>query len=141
VAQTLWHGYNGAHALREAVAKGKMYWHEMAFGWRATPTWADEYALLLKTIQFHIRNGFGRACDTRSTVTIDLWIDRDRPTTLTLRPVAGDLFVLYEVLAFNAYHIAPSLLPLARCGRSSIAVPISASHHYFSQPAIPVPRS
>ena len=42
---------------------------------------------------------------------LDLWIDRDRPTTLTLRPFAGDLFVLYEVLAFNAYHIAPSLLP------------------------------
>jgi FkbM family methyltransferase len=111
VAQPLSHGYNGALALREVIAKGKMYWHEVAFGWRATRTWADEYALLLKTIQFHIRNGFGGECDTASTVAIDLWIDRDRPTTLTLRPFAGDLFVLYEVLAFNAYHIAPSLLP------------------------------
>jgi hypothetical protein len=38
-------------------------------------------------------------------------MDRSRqPTTLTLRPFAGDLFVLYEVLAFNAYHIASSLL-------------------------------
>jgi FkbM family methyltransferase len=87
------------------------YWHEVTFGWRAARTWADQYALLLKTIQFHIRNGFGYVCDTRSTITIDVWIDRDRPTTLTLRPFAGDLFVLYEVLAFNAYHIAPSLLP------------------------------
>ena len=87
------------------------YWREMAFGWRATRTWADEYALLHNTIQFHIRNGFGCAWDTRSTFTISLWIDRDRPTALTLRPFAGDLFVLYEVLAFNAYHIAPSLLP------------------------------
>jgi len=87
------------------------YWHEVTFGWRATRTWGDQYALLLHTIQFHIRNGLGGACDTRSTITIDLWIDRDRPTTLTLRPFAGDLFVLYEVLAFNAYHIAPSLLP------------------------------
>jgi FkbM family methyltransferase len=43
-------------------------------------------------------------------VVIDLWIDRKRPTRLTLRPFAGDLFVLYEVLAFNAYQIAPSLL-------------------------------
>src|SRR5262249_44081469 len=58
----------------------------------------------------HIRNGFGCASDTHSTVTIDLWIGHDKPTTLTLRPFAGDLFVLYEVLAFNAYHIAPSLL-------------------------------
>jgi FkbM family methyltransferase len=87
------------------------YWREAAFGWRATRTWADEYALLLNTIQFHVRNGFGCACNSRSTVTIDVWIDRDRPTTLTLRPFAGDLFVLYEVLAFEAYHIASSLLP------------------------------
>ena len=87
------------------------YWHEVAFGWRATRTWADQYALLHNTIQFHIRNGFGCAWDSRSTFTISLWIDRDRPTTLTLRPFAGDLFVLYEVLASNAYHIAPSLLP------------------------------
>jgi len=87
------------------------YWHEVAFGWKATRTWADHMALLLHTIQFHIRNGFGGANDSRRTITIDLWIDRDRPTTLTLRPFAGDLFVLYEVLAFKVYHIAPSLLP------------------------------
>jgi FkbM family methyltransferase len=87
------------------------YWHEAAFGWRATLSWADQYALLYKTIQFHIRNGFGCALETRSTITVNLWIDHDRPTTLTLRPFAGDLFVLYEVLAFNSYHIAPSLLP------------------------------
>ena len=93
------------------VEKLSGYCHEMVFGCRATRTWADEYALLLNTIQFHIRNGFGCACNSRSTVTIDVWIDRDRPTTLTLRPFAGDLFVLYEVLAFEAYHIASSLLP------------------------------
>src|SRR5262245_14240140 len=83
----------------------------MVFGWRATRTWADEYALLLNTIQFHIRNGLGWTCNSRGKIAIDVWIDRDRPTTLTLRPFAGDLFVLYEVLAFNAYHIASSLLP------------------------------
>src|SRR5215831_13401408 len=87
------------------------YWREAAFGWRTTRTWADEYALLLNTIQFHVRNGLGCARNSRSTVSIDLWIDRDRPTRLTLRPFAGDLFVLYEVLAFNAYHIASPLLP------------------------------
>jgi FkbM family methyltransferase len=87
------------------------YWRESTFIWKATRTWADQYALLRHTIQFHIRNGFGFACDARRTITIDLWIDGDRPTTITLRPFAGDLFVLYEVLAFNVYHIAPSLLP------------------------------
>src|SRR5262249_9375476 len=97
--------------MRRMTERLSGYWREAAFGCTATRTWADNYTLLLNTIQFHIRNGFGCACNSRSTVTIDLWIDRDKPTTLTLRPFAGDLFVLYEVLAFNAYHIAPSLLP------------------------------
>jgi hypothetical protein len=87
------------------------YWREAAFGWRATRTWADYYALLHNTIQFHIRNGIGCACNSRGTVSIGLWIDRDRPITLTVRPFAGDLFVLYEVLAFKAYHISSALLP------------------------------
>jgi FkbM family methyltransferase len=87
------------------------YWQEMAFGWKATRTWADQYALLHHTIRFHIRNGFGCACDSSRTITLDLCIKGDSPTTLTLRPFAGDLFVLYEVLAFKAYHIATSLLP------------------------------
>jgi hypothetical protein len=96
---------------RITARKLSAYWHEVTFGWKATRTWPDHVALLLHTIQFHIRNGFGGANDSRSTIKIDLWIDRDWPTTLTLRPFAGDLFVLYEVLAFNVYHIAPSLLP------------------------------
>jgi FkbM family methyltransferase len=87
------------------------YWQEVAFGCRAARTWADQYALLHHTIEFHIRNWFGCACDTRRTVTIDLWLDRQRPISLTLRLFAGDLFVLYEVLAFYAYHIASSWLP------------------------------
>src|SRR5947208_4097389 len=87
------------------------YWREVTFGLRATRSWPDQFALLRHTIQFHVQNGFGLACDARRTVSIDLRIDRDTATTVTLRPFAGDLFVLYEVLAFNAYHIAPSLLP------------------------------
>jgi FkbM family methyltransferase len=63
------------------------------------------------TLRFHIRNGFGCACDERATFAVTLRIDGERPITLTLRPFAGDLFVLYEVLAFKAYHIACSLLP------------------------------
>src|SRR5262245_50214060 len=62
-------------------------------------------------MRFHIRNGFGVFNEDRSMFTIDLRIDRKNPITLTLRPFAGDLFVLYEVLAFNAYYIAPDVLP------------------------------
>jgi hypothetical protein len=97
--------------LGRITEKLSAYWREAAFGWRATRTWADYYALLHNTIQFHIRNGIGCACNSRGTVSIGLWIDRDRPITLTVRPFAGDLFVLYEVLAFKAYHISSALLP------------------------------
>src|SRR5262249_38430378 len=78
-----------------------------------------------------------RASFLMAPFTIDLRIDGNRLTTLTLRPFAGDLFVLYEVLAFKAYHIAPSLLPtddvrvILDCG------PISASHRSFLQSATP----
>jgi len=93
------------------MGKLSAYWQEVAFGSRAASTWADQYALLHHTVRFHLHNWRGRACDNRTTFTVDLRIDRDSPTTLTLRPFGGDLFVLYEVLAFNAYHIAPTLLP------------------------------
>jgi len=91
--------------------KLSQYWQEVAFGWKAARTWADQYLLLHNTIQFHIRNRLGCARDSHKTVTVDLWIDRSRPTRLTLRPFAGDLYVLYEVLTFRAYDIPPSLLP------------------------------
>src|SRR5262245_48251272 len=94
------------------MGKLSAYWQEVAFASRAASTWADQYALLHNTVRFHIRNGFfGRACDNSGRFTIDLRIDGKRLTTLTLRTIAGDLFVMYEVLAFKVYHIAPSLLP------------------------------
>jgi FkbM family methyltransferase len=97
--------------MARVTEKLSAYWKEVAFGSRAARTWADQYSLLHHTVRFHFRNGFGRASDNRSTFAIDLRIGRESATRLTLRPFAGDLFVLYEVLAFNAYYIAPSLLP------------------------------
>src|SRR5215467_3432331 len=97
--------------MGRTTKKLSQYCQEVAFGWKAARTFADQYALLHNTIQVHIRNRLGCAYDTRKTVAVYLWIDRRRPTRLTLRPFAGDLYVLYEVLAFNAYHIPSSLLP------------------------------
>src|SRR4029077_12093117 len=85
--------------MARTTKKLSLYWQEVAFGWKAARTWADQYVLLHNTIQFHIRNGLRWARDSHKTVTVDLWIDRRSATTLTLRPFAGDLFVLYEVLA------------------------------------------
>lgn len=97
--------------MRRAIKKLCVYWQELVFGSHAACSWADVYRLMYHTLRFHIRNGFGCACDERATFAVTLRIDGERPTTLTLRPFAGDLFVLYEVLAFKAYHIACSLLP------------------------------
>src|SRR5262245_60168578 len=97
--------------MSRTTKKLSLYWQEVAFGWKAARTWADQYVRLNNTIQFHIRNRLRCARDSHKAVTVDLWIDRRRATTLKLRPFAGDLFVLYEVLAFRAYDIPPSLLP------------------------------
>src|SRR5262245_17571790 len=70
-------GSGDARKMGRITGKLSGYWHEVTFAWRATRTWADQCALLLQTIQFHIRNGLGCACDIRSTVTIDLWIDHE----------------------------------------------------------------
>lgn len=96
--------------VRRAIEKLWAYWQELTFAWQAACSWADLRVLVYHTVRFHIRNGLGCACDERATFAVTLRIDGERPTTLTLRPFAGDLFVLYEVLAFNAYYIASSLL-------------------------------
>ena len=87
------------------------YWHEAIFGWTARRTWADQFALL-RSRPVSYSDGLGCACDTRSAIAIDLWIDRDRPATLRYDLFAGDLFVSDEVLAFlKCYHIDPALRP------------------------------
>ena len=61
--------------------------------------------LLHRTLQFHVRNWLGRAYNQRTRFSVNLRIHGGRPIALALRPFAGDLFVLYEVLAFNSYYI------------------------------------
>jgi hypothetical protein len=102
------------------------------YGWRATRTWADQYVLLHKTIQFHIYNLFGCDWDARSTFTISLWIDRNRPATLTLRPFAGDLFVLYEVQQERVPDQRPHILHAL--SRSGTRGPGAGCHHDLAVP-------
>jgi FkbM family methyltransferase len=87
------------------------YSREVAFGWKAASTSADQFALLYHTLRFHLHNWLGRAYDNRSAFTVELRIGDEKPASLVLRPFSGDLFVLYEVLASKAYYIAPRLLP------------------------------
>jgi FkbM family methyltransferase len=87
------------------------YSRELAFGFIASSTWMDEVVLLRHTARFHLQNWLGGAHDDCTTFTVKLKIGQENLTSLTLRPFSGDLFVLYEVLANNVYHIAPRLLP------------------------------
>jgi FkbM family methyltransferase len=96
--------------VSRAAEKLSVYWQELVFGSLTACSWRDKFSLLYYTLRFHIRNALRGGGDQRTAFTINVRIDGGMPTTLTLRPFAGDLFVFYEVLAFNTYWIAPSLL-------------------------------
>jgi FkbM family methyltransferase len=94
------------HQIKDKLAA---YWRELAFVMSESSTWSDRFVLVQHTIRFHLHNWLGRAADNSNTFSVELRIGGAN-TLLTLRPFSGDLFVLYEVLAGNPYHIAPSLL-------------------------------
>jgi FkbM family methyltransferase len=99
-----------AHVLSKKLSA---YWKEIVFTFEASCTWADQLSLLRHTAKFHVWNWLRRTPNTSDAFKVDLRVVGGKDTaTLTLRPLAGDLFVLYEVLAFNAYRISPELLPL-----------------------------
>jgi FkbM family methyltransferase len=70
---------------------------------------SDAMRLLAYTIHFHLSNR-GLLNDKPALVSIDLSIGgRVRRLTLRVGQI-GDLFVLYEILAFYAYRISPTLV-------------------------------
>jgi FkbM family methyltransferase len=76
---------------------------------RCTANMRDAGQLLTSTARFHLAN-WGLARDRTNTLTTKLLIG-DRWRHLTLRTgKIGDLFILYEVLAFGAYHIPASII-------------------------------
>jgi hypothetical protein len=69
----------------------------------------DAGRLLAHTVHFHLANrGYVRDKSGTTSVTISIG-GQDRPLTLR-RGRMGDLFTFYEVLAFNAYHVSPTLI-------------------------------
>ena len=70
---------------------------------------SDAVRLLAYTAHFHLSNR-GLLSDMLGSLTIDLSIgDKVRRLKLRVGQV-GDLFVLYEILAFDAYRISPALV-------------------------------
>jgi FkbM family methyltransferase len=87
------------------------YFHEFVYSWTATKDIRSRATLLWQTALFHASNACRRTATYGGAFTINLEIKRGYEQVLHLRPFAGDLFVLYEVLLDNCYHVPNSLLP------------------------------
>lgn len=89
--------------------KFKAYAREAAFIFAAAPDTTSRIRLLWHTVRFHLFNAFQHTQVRNSSFSATLKIDHSYVARLNLRPFAGDLFVLYEVLLDRCYFIPDSL--------------------------------
>lgn len=80
------------------------YLDELRFAFVATPNWHSRTALLAATAKFHANNFFKGVRSDRSPIEIDVCIG-DRARRIWVRPFAGDIFILYEVLQAETYLV------------------------------------
>jgi FkbM family methyltransferase len=87
------------------------YFKEIAFA-RSRAVDAQSFtALVWSTLRFHARNALHRPVNYNHTLTIRLGFGPRQRYELSLRPFAGDLFVLYEILLHNSYYMPDEALP------------------------------
>jgi FkbM family methyltransferase len=83
---------------------------ELLFAAFNTVHFSDAVRLLAHTAEFHLRNRISVLGEGVRTTSVNIRIG-DTPHRLHFRTGrAGDLFILYEVLAFSAFQIPRSLL-------------------------------
>ena len=75
----------------------------------STATVSDAAKLLTNTAHFHLANR-GLAADKAGSISIDISIGNHTRRLRLRTGRIGDLFILYEILAFEAYSIAPTLV-------------------------------
>jgi FkbM family methyltransferase len=80
------------------------YKDELRYIRRAVPSWVDKLKLLAATLEFHANNAIGRSNYFCRNLKLQVLIDGLR-CQLNLRPNRGDLFILYEILASEAYAV------------------------------------
>lgn len=95
--------------------KARLYGAEAAFALTAPRGTGAKLRLLAEAAQFHLRNGrrmqpAAAAASRRTVFDLDLG---GYGAQIELRPEAGDLAVLFEVLARQAYRIDDAVLPPA----------------------------
>jgi FkbM family methyltransferase len=87
------------------------YLRELTFAWSATVDVGSFVRLATQTAFFHGRNALKRGVSYDRAFTVRLEFDAHHEYSLTLRPFAGDLFVLYEILLSKIYYVPDDFLP------------------------------
>lgn len=85
------------------------YIDELRFAFTAAPSWQSRMTLLGATARFHMHNFSRGTFSDRSPIEIDLKIG-DKTRNICVRPFAGDIFVLYEVLAAETYKVPAEVI-------------------------------
>ena len=95
------------------IGSGRLvsYFRELTFAWSATVDIGSFVRLATKTALFHARNALKRGVSFDTAFTVHLKFDALHEYSLTLRPFAGDLFVLYEILLSKIYYVPDGFLP------------------------------
>lgn len=80
------------------------YIKELNYALRMPCNWRSRAALLVATLKFHFWNWLNLAPSTQGPIYLDLSIGPLR-RRVGVRPYTGDVFILYEVFAFEAYFL------------------------------------
>ena len=85
------------------------YLKEFYYAMAAPFNWRSRLSLMAATAGFHANNMVGGRRHLAEPIVLDLKIGGSR-RAISVRPFSGDIFILYEVLAFESYKIADAVI-------------------------------
>jgi FkbM family methyltransferase len=85
------------------------YLREIRFAFTATRDWRNRLSLLGATARFHLHNMKRGAKSSESPLDVDIDIG-GTIRSIRIRPFAGDVFVLYEVLDAETYKVPSEVI-------------------------------
>jgi len=88
------------------------YAREIVFILRDCDDWRSRVKLFANTVLFHFANWANKTARREDIIfSVNIRIGSDNARRIELRRLAGDIFVLYEVLCDKCYFIPSSMLP------------------------------
>src|SRR5262245_15643328 len=97
--------------MKRGWGKVISYSREFSFVFRNSADWSTRIRLLKNTALFHLNNACGDYSKGKVPFVAQLHLGAYRDIRLTLRPLSGDIFVLFEVLMGKPYAIPDTMLP------------------------------